>query len=64
MVIGDVKPKAFEIDLQFDGTSQLLGRGRQRLDVEDAFLSLYNNNRCILRVYILGFRRWGLESKV
>ena len=63
MVIGDVKPGAFEIDSQFDGTSQLLGRGKG-LDVEDAFLSLYNNNRCILRVYILGFRLCWLESNV
>ena len=51
------------MDSQFDGTSQL-GHGRWRLDVEDAFPSFYNNNRYILQVYILGFRRCGLESKV
>ena len=54
------------MDSQFDGTSQFhrVGHGRQRLDVDGAFLSIYNNNGYILRVYFLGFRRCGFESKV
>lgn len=64
MVVGQMTPKAFERDSQFDGASQPLGHRRQRLDMEDSLLGLDNNDRCILGVYILRFRHFGLESKV